>query len=161
MRVAIQGQKASFHDSAAHQWFGESIEVVPGETFREVFQAVLEGRADVLVTAIENSLYGSINEVYDLVELSHWPIIGEIKLPIHQQLIALPGTTLDTVTTVYSHPVALAQCEQYLNAKLPLAARIEQHDTAGSVEFIKQADDHHAARHREPCRERPTRACGH
>lgn len=143
MRIAIQGEKGSFHDEAARRWFGEDITLIPGETFGDVFESVRRGDADAIVVAIENSLYGGINQVYDLIESYEYPIIGEIHLPIHQQLIGTPGIE---ITHIYSHPVALAQCENYLDIHYPNAQRIEYHDTAAAVEFIaKNGDDHWAA----------------
>lgn len=142
MRCAIQGVRASFHDEAARQWFGDNIEIVPCDTFGEVFESVNRHDADVAVVAIENSLYGGINQVYDLIEAYRYPIIGEVHLPIHQQLIGMPGTPL---THIYSHAVALAQCETFLETNYPDAERVEHHDTAAAVEFVKNLGDPHAA----------------
>lgn len=142
MRIAIQGVRASFHDEAARQWFGDDIEIVPCDTFGEVFEAVNRHDADAAVVAIENSLYGGINQVYDLIESYRYPIIGEIHLAIHQQLIGTPGSV---ITHIYSHAVALAQCEAFLEVTYPDAERIEYHDTAAAVEFIKNHGDPHAA----------------
>jgi prephenate dehydratase len=139
MRVAIQGVSGSFHHVAAQQWFGDDTIVVPADSFSEVFGILNRHDAEVAIVAIENSLYGSINQVYDLIESHRYPIVGEIHLPIHQQLIALPGHT--SITRIYSHPVALAQCEQYLDAHFPDAERIEYHDTAAAVELIKELDN--------------------
>lgn len=138
LRIAIQGQEASFHDIAARQFFGEDIKIVPCETFAETFVALAQGAADQAVSAIENSLFGSINEVYDLL-LEHklW-ISGEVYLRIEQCLIGFPGTDLAKITEVHSHPVALAQCEDYLDKNLPNAQRFESHDTAGSVANVKK-----------------------
>ena len=141
MRVAIQGQLGSFHHQVAKQWFGDNIEILPAETFSDVFGMLNRHETTQAIVAIENSLYGSINEVYDLIESHNYPIVGEIYLRIEQQLIALPGAKTTDITHIYSHPVALAQCENYLDAHFPNAERIEHHDTAGSVEFIKNSGD--------------------
>lgn len=142
MRIAIQGELDSFHDIAARQWFGDDIEIVPAESFPEVFRLVEAGQADQALVAIENTLYGSINQVYDLIERYAYPIIGEINLPIHHQLI---GTPNQTINSIYSHPVALAQCENYLDENYPNAKRIEYHDTSASVTYVKQLNDPHSA----------------
>jgi prephenate dehydratase len=141
MRVAIQGQLGSFHHQVAKQWFGEDVHILPTETFGEVFGMLNRHETTLAMVAIENSLYGSINEVYDLVESHRYPIVGEIYLRIEQQLIALPGAKTTDITHIYSHPVALAQCENYLDAHFGDAERIEHHDTAGSVEFVKNTGD--------------------
>ena len=135
MRIAIQGDTASFHHIAAMEWRGNDAAIVPCETFDDVFGALNRHDAELGVVAIENSLYGGINHVYDLIEAHGYPIVGEIHLPIHQQLIGTPSTP---VTHIYSHPVALAQCQEYLDAHYPEAIRIEYHDTAAAVAFIKQ-----------------------
>lgn len=138
MRIAIQGEQASFHDTAAHQWFGKAISIVPCESFTEVFGVLNRHEADAAVVAIENSLYGGINQVYDLIESHGYPIVGEVHLPVHQQLIGAEGTA---ITHIYSHPVALAQCENFLDTHYPEAKRIEFHDTAGAVRFVKESDN--------------------
>lgn len=145
MRIAIQGEAGSFHHQVASDWFGETANIVPCGSFNEVFGALARHDADMIVTAVENSLYGSINEVLDLIESYRFPIVGEVFLRVEQQLIGLPGADLKKLTKVYSHPVALAQCEAFLDANLPKAERIEHHDTAASVEFIKKLNDPHAA----------------
>jgi len=133
MKIAIQGQPASFHDQAARQLFDEPIELICCETFSDTFEALADGRADVAVVAIENSLYGTINPVYDLL-LKHRPwISGETYVRIHQCLVGLPGTKMHDITEVYSHTAALAQCEAFLADNLPRAKRFEHADTAGAA----------------------------
>lgn len=137
-RVAIQGDKASFHDIAANQFFGSAYERVFCDTFGSTIAALRTERADYALCAIENSLYGSINEVYDLILQNSLFIFGEVYLRIEQCLIGLPGAQLADITEIYSHPVALAQCEAYLDRQLPQTERIEYHDTAASVEKVSQ-----------------------
>jgi prephenate dehydratase len=141
MYVAIQGQIGSFHHQVAKQWFGDDVQILPAETFTEVFGILNRQETTLAIVAIENTLYGSINEVYDLIESHRYPIVGEVYLPIGQQLIALPDAKTTDITHIYSHPVALAQCENYLDIHFPNAERIEHHDTAGSVDFVKNAND--------------------
>jgi prephenate dehydratase len=142
MRIAIQGTAGAFHEFAARKWAGDiPIDFVYCDTFRAVFKALDEGKADKAVSAIENSLYGSINDVYDLLQKYHFAITGEIMLHIHQQLIGFPGASLKDITEVYSQDVALAQCEDFLAAKLSNATPFEHHDTAASVELVKNKGD--------------------
>lgn len=145
MLVAIQGLAGSFHEQVARQWYGSSVDILPCATFHEVFEAYANGEADAIITAVENTIYGSINEVYQLIEPCEAPIIGEVKLTIDQMLIAHPGTKLGDITEVYSHPVALAQCRDWLKEHLPNAEIIEFFDTAGAVEFIKDEGGKHRA----------------
>jgi prephenate dehydratase len=139
--IAIQGDKASFHDIAADQFFPADSERVFCDTFSETFRALADDRAKYALCAIENTLHGSISEVYDLLLKHKFYSIGEVYVRIKQCLIALPGASLEQIMEIYSHPVALAQCEVFLDAKLPNAERIEHHDTAASVAFIKQLSD--------------------
>ena len=145
MLVAIQGQAGSFHEQVAKQWYGNSVDILPCTTFREVFASYANGDVDAIVTAVENTIYGSINEVYQLIEACDAPIVGEVKLAIEQMLITRPGTKLEDITEVYSHPVALAQCQKWLKKHLPQAEIIEFFDTAGAVEFIKEEGAKHMA----------------
>lgn len=135
-KIAIQGEAASFHDIAASEFFNGSKRIYC-DSFYETFKTLVDGKADYALIAIENSLYGSINEVYDLLRKEDVSIIGETYLRIEQCLIGFPDTDLSAVTDVYSHPVAIAQCEDFLDTYLPHASRNEHPDTAGSVEFIK------------------------
>jgi prephenate dehydratase len=141
MHVAIQGDLGSFHHQVAKQWFDNDVQILPAETFDDVFGMLNRHETTKAIVAIENSLYGSINDVYDLIESHRYPIVGEVYLRIEQQLIALPDAKPEDITHIYSHPVALAQCEHYLDLHFPHAERIEHHDTAASVEFIKEAND--------------------
>lgn len=143
--VAIQGQAGSFHHQAAAQWYGANVKILPCATFSEVFNAYAEGAADAVVAAVENTLYGSINEVYRFVEECEAPIVGEIKLAVDQMLIARPGARLSDITEIYSHPVALAQCRDFFKKRLPNATLIEFFDTAGAVEFIANNGENHMA----------------
>lgn len=145
MKIAIQGEIGSFHDAAARQWFGSDIDLVAADTFSQAFTSLDKGEADALVVAIENSIHGSIPQVYDLIELHGHPVIGEVPMRVHQNLISLPGATPSDITHIYSHPVALSQCSDYLDKHFPDAERIEHPDTAGAVRHIKEAQDESAA----------------
>lgn len=145
MRIAIQGQAGSFHEQAARQWYGPDATIVPCMTFGDVFQTYARGQADAIVVAVENTIYGTINETYRHIESCSAPIVGEVTLTIQQTLITNPGTKLEDITAVYSHPVALSQCQHFLQEHLPNATQIEYFDTAGAVEFIKQHGSPHLA----------------
>lgn len=137
MKIAIQGALGSFHHLAAQKWFGSDAEIVTCETFPDVFARLEDTQAEAAVVAIENSLYGSITAVYDLLVKHDYPIIGELPEHIHQQLIGYAGSKLEDITAVYSMAPALAQCHDYLTTHLPQATRIEREDTAESVAYIK------------------------
>lgn len=138
MNIAIQGQEGSFHEMAARQWYGSAAEIIPCATFAQVFESYESGEADAIVTAVENSMYGSINDVYQLIEYCSAPIIGEVKLSIDQMLIGQPGAPIANLQQIYSHPVALAQCRETLHRLAPHAELIEYFDTAGAAEYVSE-----------------------
>lgn len=143
-RVAIQGQIGSFHHTVTDRWF-KDYELVCQDTFHGVFDALATKQADQAVVAIENSLYGSIADVYDLLLKYKYTIVGELVEHIHLQLIAKEGIELSDITEVYSHPVALNQCREWLERHLPDAEIIEHHDTAGAVAYVKELDSPYTA----------------
>jgi len=145
MRVAIQGERGSYHHIAAEKYFGDNIELICCETFADVFDSLDEGAASMAVVAIENSTAGSVHATYDLLLRHDFYITGEIYEPIHHCLITLPGTKMRDIKRVFSHPMALPQCAGFLENNLPHAERIEFSDTAASVLHIKQTNDTHGA----------------
>lgn len=138
MRVAIQGQAGSYHHQAVVRFFGEDVEIVPRQTFKDTFLALKNNKADYAIVAIENSLFGSINQTYDLLLKNSFWICGEVYLRIEHCLVGLPNANLTDIKEVHSQLEALAQCEDYLDNSLPSVERIEHHDTAASVEAIKK-----------------------
>jgi prephenate dehydratase len=142
MRVAIQGTAGSFHHQAVKAWFdGDNFSLVPAETFTKAFTQLETHEADIALLAIENSIHGSLTETLDLIEQHRYPIVGELYLRIHQQLIGLPGTPLSAIKYVYSQPVALAQCNNYIATHLPHAILVDYHDTTASVQYVKDQND--------------------
>ena len=134
--VAFQGEIGAYSEEAAVDFFGPSIEVRPCETLDAVFDAVERGEAHFGVVPIENSLEGSISQVYDLLLDSSLKVRGEIELRVIHCLIANPGVKLDLLRRVYSHPQALGQCRAFL--KHLDCELIPTYDTAGSVKMIKE-----------------------
>lgn len=145
MLVGIQGQAGSFHEHVAKQWYGDTAEIAYFTSFANLFDAYEAGDIDAVVAAVENTLYGSINDVYQLVERCSAPIIGEVKLPITHNLIARPGAKLGDITEIYSQIMALSQCHDTVRTLLPMAEMVEYFDTAAAVEYVKSLDSPHAA----------------
>lgn len=144
-RVAFQGRPGAFSEDAAMQLLGPEIELVPRETFADLFNSVECGAADYVLAPIENSLAGSIQSCRDLLCRSPLVITGEVIIPIGQQLIGLPGSSFADIREVQSHPVALAQCRQFFMSNTQLV-QIEANDTAGSVaEVVARGYIHRAA----------------
>ena len=139
-RIAFQGERGAFSEEAAIKLLGETITLVPRLTFEAAFRAIFEGLADYLLAPIENSLAGSVHRSFDLLVDSNLNIIAEEIIPIAHNLIGPPGSRFDEVRVVESHPVALAQCEQFF-IEHPRLKRIATEDTAGSVRAVMLAGD--------------------
>ena len=135
--VAFQGERGSFSEEAAYKLLGRGIRVLPCETFSAIFESVTSGRAKHCLVPIENTLAGSVYENFDLLQANNLHIVSEVSLRIVHNLIAMPGTSRKDVRQVYSHPVALAQCQRYF-AKNPKIERITYYDTAGSVKMLAE-----------------------
>lgn len=145
MRVAFQGEPGAFSEEAALQLLGPGITPVPRPTFDSAFRSIEEGLADAILAPVENSLAGSVVRVYDLLAGSNLGIVAEIILPIQHRLIGCPGSSLDSIRSVASHPMALAQCEGFFLAH-PGIKRVPAEDTAGSVrEALSRGDKSCAA----------------
>jgi prephenate dehydratase len=138
MIVAFQGERGAYSESAAVTHFGEAVQPLPCPTFEAVFEAVTDGTADRGIIPVENSLAGSIHRNYDLFLRYDLTIVGEVQIRIAHHLIALPGVSLSDLRRVYSHPQALAQCEQSLDELLPHVERVPTYDTAGSVKMLRE-----------------------
>jgi len=134
MRIAYQGEPGAFSEAASRQ-IDTGGELLPCREFEDVFEAVKAGRADYGVLPIENSIGGSIHRNFDLLQQNDLPIVGETEVPVVHHLLALPGTTLEKVRRIYSHPQGLAQCERFLRT-LENVEIIASYDTAGSAKMI-------------------------
>lgn len=139
-KVAIQGGLASFHDIAARRYFGEDITIDECGTFREVCEKIAGNTVDFGVIAIENKIAGSILLNYHWIDSLDLHIIGELYLPLQLDLLAQPGTTLDSVKEVVSHPMAIGQCQLFLAAH-PQIRVTEYKDTSASAKLVKEHAD--------------------
>ena len=142
MKIAIQGVKGSFHDQAAQKIFGnEDLDLVECQNFRQVFDEVNSENAEYGLVAIENNLHGSINEVYRLLQKNQVWIVKDLRMHISQNLIAHKELSLHELQKaddlkVLSHPVALAQADNWLSNNLPNCIRESYSDTAVSVKRV-------------------------
>lgn len=137
-RIAIQGVKGSFHEIAAREYFGENIELEMCDSFPELFKSLKSGKAEFGVMAIENSVAGTILPNYGLVRDSDFTVIGEVYLRIEHQLMALPGQRIEDLKEVHSHPMAILQCQKWLE-KHPHIKIVESTDTADSAWMIRRS----------------------
>jgi len=132
--VSFQGERGAYSEEAATMFFGRSVVTKPCRTVKEVFQSVEEKSAEYGIVPAENSLEGSINQTYDLLLETSLKICGEVKVRVRHCLLAIPGTNIEELRVVYSHPQALAQCASFLQ-KLGLET-IPAYDTAGSAKML-------------------------
>eukprot|EP00741_Cyanophora_paradoxa_P008110 tig00001229_g7847.t1 len=138
LRVAFQGEPGAYSEGAAVDVFGSDVQTIPCVSFEKLFDAVESGMADRGVLPIENSLAGTIHHNYDLLLKRNLCIVGEYDYPVRHCLLALEGVQMSDIKRVLSHPMALAQCDGYLN-KMGLH-REATYDTAGSAKRLR--DEH-------------------
>ena len=136
-KIAIQGIAGSFHEDAARTYFGEQeIEVVECRSFQSVCDLIDSDQVDIAVMAIENSIAGSIIQNYSLIRDYHLRIIGEIYIHIQMNLMMQPGAKPEDIDKIYSHPIAIRQCAEYIEKYYPYAKIRENQDTAASGKLL-------------------------
>jgi prephenate dehydratase len=140
--VAYQGEAGAFSEEGALALFPEA-ERVPLPSIRKVFEAVEVGRAGWGLVPMDNSQAGSINETYDLFLRHGLHLVGETVVRVDHCLLALPGSAMDDLREVISHPQAIAQSEEFLNA-LEVNVRAE-YNTAGAAKRIAEERLEHTA----------------
>jgi len=139
IRVAIQGQEGCYHEMAARQYFkDQEVEIVPCKSFQTEFEAMAADPHLLGIMAIENTIAGNLLGNHELLRQSQRQIIGEHRLHISHVLCCVPGQTLEDIVEVNSHPIALLQCEVFLQSQLPNAKVVEMADTAGSAKIISE-----------------------
>ncbi len=136
--ISFQGERGANSHIACEEVFPD-WSVLPSPTFEDAFAAVSEGQAGLAMIPIENSIAGRVADIHHLLPTSGLHIVGEHFLPIHFQLMALPGTKLETIKSVHSHVHALGQCRKIIR-KLGLKAVVSG-DTAGSAREVAEWGD--------------------
>ncbi|MFV0377520.1 MAG: prephenate dehydratase [Mangrovibacterium sp.] len=136
-KIAIQGIAGSFHEDAVRKYFGdEQVEIVECRSFQSVCELVDTDQVNIAVMAIENSIAGSILQNYSLIRDFHLHVIGETYVHIQMNLMMNPGAKREDIKTIYSHPIAIRQCAEYIEKYLPNARIIENQDTAMSGKIV-------------------------
>jgi prephenate dehydratase len=137
-RICFQGEPGANSHIACQERF-PGMEVMPCATFEDAFAAVQDGSAALGMIPIENSIAGRVADIHHLLPTSGLHIVGEHFLPIHFQLMAVPGANLGTIRDVYSHVHALGQCRRIIR-KLGVRAHVAG-DTAGSARQVAEWGD--------------------
>ena len=137
-RISFQGEPGANSDTASREMF-PSMEPMPCATFEDAFTAVESGKADLAMIPIENTIAGRVADIHHLLPESKLHIVGEYFLPIHFQLMTLPGVARSEIKTVHSHIHALGQCRKFIRKngwKGVIAG-----DTAGAARLIADVQD--------------------
>ena len=140
-KVSFQGEHGAYSESAARKFFGKEIDAIPHNTFIDALRSTEDNSSDYSILPVENSIEGTVGQSIDAITNTDLHTIGEIFLKVEHCLI---GTgKLEDVQTVYSHPQALGQCNNFIHdAGLKT---VPTYDTAGSVKIIKEMNDVHSA----------------
>lgn len=143
-RVAYQGEEGAFSEQAALAYFQRPVRTIPLRGFADVFESVARGSSAAGIIPIENSLYGSIHQNYDLLQQYSLKISGEIILRIVHCLLAIRGVRLAEIRRIYSHSQALGQCQEFLS-RLKNVEAVPMYDTAGAAKMISDRREPYAA----------------
>ena len=137
-RISFQGEPGANSDTASRNVYPE-MEPLPCPTFEDALNAVQIGKADLAMIPIENTLAGRVADIHYLLPESKLHIVGEYFLPIHFQLMVLPGVKREEITSVHSHIHALGQCRKYIrkNGWKGVVAG----DTAGAAKLVSELKD--------------------
>jgi prephenate dehydratase len=135
-KVAFQGIHGAYSEQAARQHFGDEVEVLPCPSFSDLFQAVMAQEATAAMLPVENALAGTVAQSYELLMEHDLRVRAEVILRVRHNLMVLPGTQMEDLKQVKSHPQALAQCERYL-VRRGLEA-VPHFDTAGSARDLAE-----------------------
>jgi prephenate dehydratase len=137
-RIVFQGEAGANSHIACLEMYPDA-EVVPQPTFEHCFQAVAAGEAELGMIPIENSLAGRVADIHHLLPTSDLAIVAEYFLPVHHQLLGVPGASIEELEVVQSHVHALGQCRKIIR-ELGLSAEVAA-DTAGSARFVAELRD--------------------
>lgn len=132
IKVAYQGESGAYSEIASQKMFGKKIKLSPSFSFEDVFLKTKNGEVNFGIIPIENSLYGSVFETYDLLLKYSLHIVGELNLQVNHQLLVKENCKISDIKKIYSHPQALGQCSNFLKT-LKHVTIIPSYDTAGSA----------------------------
>ncbi len=136
MKVAFQGTEGSYSEIASRKFFGNDVKAHGLDHSEQVIDALIEEKVDRIVLPVENSIVGNVAINMDLLYSKDVWAIGEVFLPIQHCLLVRPGVRLSQLKIIYSHPVALAQCRDFINQN-NIKAKPE-YDTAGACKLLKE-----------------------
>lgn len=139
--VGYQGEHGTFSEIAVHRYYAnQEFEARNYTNFVDILNDLEKGKIDTALLPVENSTTGIIYRTYDLLKDRDVFAIGEVNVRILENFIGIPGSTIDEIEEVYSHPEALSQCQGFF-LKYPHMKSIPYQDTAKSVEYIKECNN--------------------
>ena len=144
MKVAYQGVNGAFSQMALRRYFGQGCEEVSYSSFTDMFSDLEKGILDYALFPVENTTTGIIARTYDQFQNYRVYALGEVVIPIRQDLIGLKGVEIDEIREVYSHPEAISQCQE-LFRKYPQMKPVVYEDTALAVKYVSECGDRQKA----------------
>lgn len=138
MKIAFQGIRGAYSETAVYHHFGEAADPIGCDTFDDVFDRVNDGSVTHGLIPVENTIAGTVVENYDLLFANDVFVIAEVYLPIRHTLLAKKGARLDNIEEAISHPHALKQCKAYLKANH--IRMVPVYDTAGAARSVAAGD---------------------
>lgn len=136
--IVYQGEPGAYSHLACQDGFPEMIPM-PCASFASAFSQVSSGEAQLAMIPVENTVAGRVSDIYHLLPEGGLHIIGEQYLPVHHQLLALPGAKLSDIKTARSHPMALGQVRKRL-ASMDIRP-VSDVDTAGAARSVAELGD--------------------
>ena len=134
-RIVYQGAKGAYSEEALHRFFGEDASCFHVSTWRDCMECIEDGSADFAVLPIENSTAGAVNQVYNLlVEFENF-IVAEQMISVRHSLLGLPGSSINDIKRVCSHPQALMQTAKFLD-EYPYIEQISFSNTAAAAKKV-------------------------
>ena len=141
-KVSFLGPTGTYTQEACEKFFNNEGEYLPYETVPQAVEALVNGASDYAVIPQENTIGGAVVDYVDtLIAQTSVSVVGEVELPINQNLLVLPGTKLSDIKTVYSHKQGIAQGKDWLSQNLPDAEVIEVSSTAEGARMISESKD--------------------
>ena len=140
-RVSFLGPEGTYTQEACENFFGEG-EFIPYESVPDAVAALIDGESEFAVIPQENTIGGAVIDYVDvLIANPDVSVVGEVELTINQNLLVMPGASLDDITTVYSHRQGITQGQEWLDANLPNAEVIEVSSTAEGARMVAEGGD--------------------
>ena len=140
--VSYLGPEGTYTQEACGEFFAKQGTYLPYETVNDAVEALVNGESNYAVIPQENTIGGAVIDYVDqLIAQMEVSVVGEVELPINQNLLVLPGTSTEDITTVYSHKQGIAQGKAWLDENVPEAEVIEVSSTAEGAKMVSEGGD--------------------